>query len=383
LKIIHPEITISSIKPEQIKVNQKTINKTDKYPSFAFRESHKLNFSTAGSKAITKNTPLEEVNLYPESYTRINPETIIESYPEASEVGSLSVYYSGFDDFAEGSNVVKARRYMDLFFFAVVSEEQTEVEIDVDRIEPELSLDKKQFKEFYLQEPVTFKATSEVGAKLFNETNLAGKFEKENQNFSITPKNGENTLSLFSQDTFKNNSEKQAVKFNAFYKVGYKRVDCGMLHFVYDSKTYKDPDGCANTDYVSSHTILEPKWFSTNQGCSGPCGFSPEGMVVYKSKESNYDQILQSKFYEFSNTNGGTIHKNQEYETPQGLKGKLLHLSGRDFEGASIINYYFIMKQGDNPIIVSQIIWQSHDQATKDKMKSDFFELIDNMIIEE
>ncbi len=377
LKIIHPEIAVASIKTEAIKIPKKTINKTDKYPSFAFREAHKLEFGNA-SKHYTQSVLINKLNSFPESYTEIETETIVESYP-IEDYQSLSVYYSGFDDFAEGANTIQAQRYVDLFFFALVSEEKSKIEVKVDRIEPKLSIDKKQFKDFYLQEPITFNAISEVEAKLFNKENLIGKFEKKDQNFSFYPANGENTLSIFAQDTFENKSEKQTFRFNAFYKEGYKRVDCGLFHFAFDTKTYKEPDGCTNTDYVNSYTELEPVWFKIN--CDGPCGYTPEGMSIMKSSET-YEQELS--YYDWSDDpiSDMRVIENKDYTTPLGLKGKLINRAGRDFEGGSIITWHFIIDHPKGVLLTHQYIWMSRDQATKDKMKSDFFELIDNMIIE-
>jgi hypothetical protein len=95
-----------------------------------------------------------------------------------------------------------------------------------------------EVKDYYVLENTVDLSFEDLDGELFVNGNLAELSEEKS--YKLTPKDGDNNVAIYTQDSAGNKSPELNLEFSAFQKEAYEKVGCAEFSFALNTNTNPD-----------------------------------------------------------------------------------------------------------------------------------------------
>lgn len=300
-------------------------------------------YFTAGTevelKGLNTNVTINSTNNYPT--LKFDGGHILKINGKTKEI-SDSKYKIKAGDLDEGENTITIKRQEKILFLTKEGETKT-YKINVDRIEPELTLTTPNSK-FVLLKNFSFSASGEDGAEIYSDETKIGVLSADKQKFTVELSHGENKFSIYAKDSAGNSNDPQEFTIEAFKKDGWTAVTCGKVSFPIDSKTMQK-----GYSSVTGEGVTLSMMNNTKCSASGSEIFliiAPKNAVAkcgggFCEGDPLFTLMAWGDAYKEGKETSNTIKSITKYTSKSGVAGVIREASGSTFQG-NFNNYSFV-----------------------------------------
>lgn len=300
------------------------------------------------------------INSYTEDIKLDFEETHLAKFPNSLQL--IADYRYSEEDFNEGEQEVLVQRYIDFFFFELISSQTEIVPVKVDRIAPPFEVT-ENVKSFYLLEDAKIKVKSEPGAKAFVSDEEIFTFGNEEEVVPVPTKDGNNKVEIVFIDEFKNKSEPQVIEFESFKKDNFKRASFDGISLPYNSELFSDA--------VEINLGLNMELKSSSAPCTN-CGFFPDSLIIVKA---DFNNSVNDRINAVSNFS--EVYVNEDRTLKSGVNGRYMEVLST-FEDTRFERHFIFEHNG---IVYDFTSIENIRNSADSKLGNTYKISLDNLII--
>lgn len=274
-------------------------------------------------------------------------------------------------DFSEGENTIKLEKYNNLIFAKLVSNEQIEIKVFVDRIAPTVETITPA-KQFYLLEDANITVKSELGSIVKLGVTIVKTIENEPETLVIPTTDGDNEVNLTIEDGMGNKTPLEPIKFYAFKKEGYEKVQCRGTEISIISSSFSGDRTCTGNYILLNVTKNVPE---AERKCGDTCIWVSENIILVGDGIVSADEHYNRVVGPIGNPN---VAEDKQITAKSGFTGRYLQVNYGTGETAVSWKYIFSNSNGEALMLMSNV-GRNHSAEYIEKNKNEFLETINNL----